>query len=89
MALAALATSSCQVESCPSCATKGTYVTHASKGLPTCSGCDEKFCTKCYYGSRYCCVYVYGTLTTPTGPLVRSQTFGLPSPTAEEKTENK
>ena len=78
------------LEPCPSCNSKGTYVTHASKGLRTCNGCDDKFCTKCYYGSRYCCAYVYGSVSaSPPTTLVRSQALGVPSPKAEEKKENK
>lgn len=76
------------LEPCPSCHSRGTYVTHASKGLRTCNGCDETFCTKCYHGARYCCAYVYGP-SEPLGPAERQETLGLPSPKAEEKTENK
>lgn len=95
-ALLALTVSCCQdrpsfLEPCPSCNSTGTYVTHASKGLQTCNGCDDKFCTKCYHGSRYCCAYVYGpdVLASPSGPLERLLSLGAPSPKAEEKTENK
>jgi hypothetical protein len=94
-AASALLTLCCQdrpafLEPCPSCNTKGTYITHASKGLRTCNGCEDKFCTKCYHGSRYCCAYVYGAdLSSPSGPLERLLTLGVSSPKAEEKTENK
>ena len=78
------------LEPCPSCGIKS-YVSHASVGLRTCNGCDEKFCTKCYHGSRYCCAYVYPNLYGPRkeDPLVRQETLGVQSPKAEEKTENK
>ena len=75
-------------EPCPECRAL-TYITHASKGLRTCNGCDEKFCTKCYYGSRYCCSYVYGKLPAPTTPPVRQEALGVQSPKAQEKGENK
>lgn len=73
------------LEPCPMCGRVGTYVSHASKGLETCNGCDDMFCTDCYYGSRYCCAYV---LRRPA-PAERSETLGVQSPKAEEKKENK
>jgi hypothetical protein len=76
------------LEPCPSCGIKTSYVSHASLGLRTCNGCDDKFCTKCYHGSRYCCAYVYGPLKAAES-LVRQETLGVQSPKAEEKTENK
>jgi hypothetical protein len=57
------------MEPCPSCGDKKSYISHASKGLRTCNGCDDKFCTKCYHGSRYCCAYVY--LPAPSVPISR------------------
>lgn len=71
------------VEPCPSCGGKGSYITHASKGLRTCNGCDDKFCVKCLFGSRYCCAYVYGKLDAPD-PAERQLTLGVQSPKAEE-----
>lgn len=76
------------VEPCPMCGATGTYVTHASKGMRVCNGCDDKFCTKCLHGSRYCCAYVYGSLDAPTA-AERQLTLGVQSPKAEEKKENK
>ena len=95
MALLALATECCRdrpefLEPCPMCNARGTYVTHASKGLRTCNGCEDKFCTKCYHGSRYCCAYVYSPLSLPAPTTFeRQQALGVQSPKAEEKTENK
>lgn len=57
------------MEPCPSCGNQESYITHASQGLRTCNGCEDKFCTNCYYGSRYCCTYVY--LPSPPHPLSR------------------
>jgi len=54
---------------CPSCHERGTYVSHASKGLRTCNGCEDMFCTKCAYGSRYCCAYVFPP--APSTPVSR------------------
>lgn len=54
---------------CPSCHSRGTYISHASKGLRTCNGCEDMFCTKCYHGSRYCCAYH----TLPPPPPVSRQ----------------
>ena len=76
-------------ERCPSCNYKDSYVSHASRGLRTCNGCDDKFCIRCYFGSRYCCAYVYGELPPPTSPPVRQCATGVQSPKAEEKRENK
>lgn len=77
------------LEPCPSCGALGTYITHASVGIRTCNGCEDKFCTSCYHGSRYCCRYVYRRpLAAPTG-LDRQLTLGVQSPKAEEKRENK
>ena len=76
------------VEPCPMCGSRGTFITHASKGMRTCNGCEDKFCTKCLYGSRYCCAYVYGSLDAPAG-AERQLTLGVQSPKAEEKKENK
>lgn len=72
------------MEPCPSCGNKSSYVTHASKGMRTCNGCEDNFCVKCYYGSRYCCAYVYGRLDVPEA-AERQLTLGVQSPKAEEK----
>ena len=76
-------------ERCPSCNKRNSYVTHASRGLRTCNGCDDKFCTHCLFGSRYCCSYVYGSLPPPTSPPTRQKAIGVQSPKVEEKRENK
>ena len=52
-------------ESCPACGLQDTYVTHASKHIQTCIGCEDKFCTACFHGCRYYCTYVYGSLSAP------------------------
>jgi hypothetical protein len=76
-------------ERCPSCHTKDTYITHASKGFRICNGCDERFCMNCLFGSRYCCAYVYQKLPAPSSPLVRQKAMGVQISEAEEKRENK
>lgn len=76
-------------ERCPSCNARASYVSHASRGLRTCNGCDDKFCVKCLFGSRYCCAYVYGGLPPPSSPPARQSALGVQSPKAEEKGENK
>lgn len=58
-----------ELDRCPSCHERGTYVSHASKGLRTCNGCADIFCTKCGYGSRYCCAYVFPP--APSSPISR------------------
>jgi hypothetical protein len=76
------------LEPCPMCGKVGSYVSHESKGLKTCNGCEDMFCSECYYGSRYCCAYVYGELPRPAR-AERSETLGVQSPNVEEKKENK
>lgn len=44
------------LEPCPSCGNQESYVTHA---LPICNGCEDKICTMCYNGARYCCAILY------------------------------
>ena len=77
------------LEPCPSCGSEGTYVTHASQGLRTCNGCEDKFCTSCLHGSRYCCRYVLGVALPAPTSADRQLTLGVQSPKSEEKTENK
>ncbi len=54
---------------CPSCSERGTYVSHKSKGLRTCNGCEDMFCTKCGYGARYFCAYIFPP--APSKPVSR------------------
>lgn len=56
-------------EICPSCHEYGTYISHASKGLRTCNGCEDNICTKCRYGCRYYCPAV--SLPAPSSPASR------------------
>lgn len=71
-----------RAETCPACKSKSTYVTHASKGLRTCNGCQDRFCTECLYGARYCCAYVYGVLPAPPRISRPLPLPDLPSPTS-------
>ena len=78
------------LEPCPSCSAIGTYITHASRGLACCNGCDEQLCIACFSGARYYCpLRTLVCLSPPCGPLVRQEALGVQSPKAEEKRENK
>lgn len=46
---------------CPSCY-NGTMTTHTNQGFLRCEGCSEEFCTECYHGSKYSCIYFQDTV---------------------------
>jgi hypothetical protein len=78
------------MEPCPSCNEPTTYRTHGACDLPTCNGCPEIVCAKCFAGARYFCpLRRIQLLPPPSAPLLRQEAVGVQSPKAEEKTENK
>jgi hypothetical protein len=81
------------LEPCPECGSAKTYISHASQGLKTCNGCEDKFCTACFYGTRYCCAYMLKAkappLAPPSSPIQRQTAVGVQSPRQEETQENK
>ena len=46
---------------CPSCYSD-MMTTHTNQGFLRCDGCSEEFCTQCYYGSKYACIYFQDTV---------------------------
>lgn len=42
------------MEECPSCG-EMEYASHSARGVTGCNSCEEKVCSKCYYGCRYTC----------------------------------
>jgi hypothetical protein len=49
---------------CPSCHNDA-LTTHFDQGIAVCQGCSPVFCTECYYGARYCCVFFQDTPEVP------------------------
>ena len=71
-----------RMEECPSCG-ELSYASHASRGVQGCNSCEEKVCSKCFYGCRYTC-----PVAKPPPPTLERQINILRWECAEEYLRN-